>query len=269
MDSDSQIGGAKPKLKLKSTSISKNTASNKNKKTDKIAEDLATSVGKTITKDNEDKEDKKDKDKILEQDKGKKEIKGKAEKKGKEAIKVKAEKKRKEEIKGKAEKKGKEVKINKVKKSKKKEDKSVDKFEDEKNNIKIKTKEKDKKKKTIKKKSKIPNPKSSKEEIINLNDSQLDSKEYDYHQIIMNYDINNNKSINVLTQYEISVIIGKRASQIAMGALPLIKVTSNMNHIDIAEEELRQKKTPFIIKREIGERAEYWKIEDLELSDVI
>tara|TARA_B100000902_G_C27280331_1_gene901360 strand:- start:586 stop:1323 length:738 start_codon:yes stop_codon:yes gene_type:complete len=245
MDSDSQIGGAKPKLKLKSTSISKKTASNKNKKTDKIAEDLATSVGKTITKDKEDKEDKKDKDKILEKDKGKKEIKGKAEKKGKG------------------------VKINKVKNSIKKEDKSVDKFEDEKNNIKIKTKEKEKKKKSIKKKSKITNPKSSKEEIINLNDSQLDSKEYDYHQIIMNYDINKNKSVNILTQYEISVIIGKRASQIAMGALPLIKVTSNMNHIDIAEEELRQKKTPFIIKREIGERAEYWKIEDLELSDTI
>mgnify|MGYP001413236372 CR=1 FL=1 len=245
MDSDSQIGGAKPKLKLKSTSISKKTASNKNKKTDKIAEDLATSVGKTITKDKEDKEDKKDKDKILEKDKGKKEIKGKAEKKGKG------------------------VKINKVKNSIKKEDKSVDKFEDEKNNNKIKTKEKEKKKKSIKKKSKITNPKSSKEEIINLNDSQLDSKEYDYHQIIMNYDINKNKSVNILTQYEISVIIGKRASQIAMGALPLIKVTSNMNHIDIAEEELRQKKTPFIIKREIGERAEYWKIEDLELSDTI
>ena len=129
------------------------------------------------------------------------------------------------------------------------------------------------KKKSEKKSSKSINKKIINRDIIDLNNSNSDSnsnsKEYDYQNIIMNYNINNNKSVNVLTQYEISVIIGKRASQIAMGALPLIKVTSNMNHIEIAEEELRQKKTPFIIKREIGERAEYWKIEDLELSDVI
>ena len=162
-----------------------------------------------------------------------------------------------------------EMKVNNKEKDKvnnKKKDK-VDNKEEK--NIKVKRINNSKvKEKNKSKKSKSTN-KSSKEEIINLNDSQLDSKEYDYKQIIMNYDINNNKSVNVLTQYEISVIIGKRASQIAMGALPLIKVTSNMNHIEIAEEELRQKKTPFIIKREIGERAEYWKIEDLELSDVI
>ena len=162
-----------------------------------------------------------------------------------------------------------EMKVNNKEKDKvnnKKKDK-VDNKEEK--NIKVKRINNSKvKEKNKSKKSKSTN-KSSKEEIINLNDSQLDSKEYDYQQIIMNYDINNNKSVNVLTQYEISVIIGKRASQIAMGALPLIKVTSNMNHIEIAEEELRQKKTPFIIKREIGERAEYWKIEDLELSDVI
>ena len=138
------------------------------------------------------------------------------------------------------------------------------------NKQKLNTKSKKKTgKKSGKKSGKSINKKTINRDIVDLNNSNSDSKEYDYQNIIMNYNINNNKSINVLTQYEISVIIGKRASQIAMGALPLIKVTSNMNHIDIAEEELRQKKTPFIIKREIGERAEYWKIEDLEFSDVI
>lgn len=163
----------------------------------------------------------------------------------------------------------KENKGENIKEKEKKDDKPL-------NETSIKSKKENKQKlntkskqKSEKKSSKTNKKKTTKKEIVDLSNSKSDSIEYDYQNIIMNYDINNNKSINVLTQYEISVIIGKRASQIAMGALPLIKVTSNMNHIDIAEEELRQKKTPFIIKREIGERAEYWKIEDLELADVI
>ena len=124
-------------------------------------------------------------------------------------------------------------------------------------------------KKSKQKSDKKSKQKSDKKEIIDLKEPDVNSREFDYQQIILNYDVNNNKSINVLTQYEISIIIGKRASQISMGALPMIKVTSNMNHIDIAEEELRQKKTPYIIKRDIGSRSEYWKIEDLELSDAI
>lgn len=173
----------------------------------------------------------------------------------------------------KAENKGEDIKGKEKKGKGKKEDKPL-------NETSIKSKKENKqklntksKKKSGKNSGKSINKKTINRDIVDLNnsnsDSNSDSKEYDYQNIIMNYDINNNKSVNVLTQYEISVIIGKRASQIAMGALPLIKVTSNMNHIEIAEEELRQKKTPFIIKREIGERAEYWKIEDLELSDAI
>ena len=38
------------------------------------------------------------------------------------------------------------------------------------------------------------------------------------------------------------------------------------NHIEIAEEELRQKKIPFMIKRTVGGHVEYWKIEDLEVD---
>jgi DNA-directed RNA polymerases I, II, and III subunit RPABC2 len=158
------------------------------------------------------------------------------------------------------------VKGHKGKVSPEKEDKSLV----DKTSIKAKKEKKKKlKTKSEKKSSKTNKKKTTKRDIVDLSNSKSDSIEYDYQNIIMNYNINNNKSINVLTQYEISVILGKRASQIAMGALPLIKVTPNMNHIDIAEEELRQKKTPFIIKREIGEKAEYWKIEDLELCDAI
>ena len=232
MDSESQNGGAKPKLKLKSNSKSnkpKLQVSKKNKgKAEIVATALGTSAGKTIIQ-------------------VKNKVEGKDKSKDKKITKDNTLPEKKEK--------------SPVNKTNIKEDK-----DDNKGKSKPKSKEKSKEKSKPKTK---PKSKSSSHDIIDLSNPQLDSREYDYQHIIMNYNINNNQSINVLTQYEVSVIIGKRASQIAMGALPLIKVTPNMNHIDIAEEELRQKKTPFIIKREIGQHAEYWKIADLELYDTI
>lgn len=88
----------------------------------------------------------------------------------------------------------------------------------------------------------------------------------DFREIIKNYDITKNLSPPILTDYEFSLIIGKRATQIAYGANPLIDIQPSMNYIDIAEEELLQKKVPFIIKRNTGIHTEYWKIEDLEIN---
>jgi len=88
----------------------------------------------------------------------------------------------------------------------------------------------------------------------------------DYRNIISQYDPSKNVSIPVMTDYEIPLIIGKRATQIAYGALPMIDPQAGMNHIDIAEEELRQKKTPYIVKRTIGCRTEYWKVADMSVN---
>ena len=90
--------------------------------------------------------------------------------------------------------------------------------------------------------------------------------ESDYRTIMANYDPSKNKSPAVLTIYEVPLLIGKRATQLAEGARPLIAVAPGNNHIDIAEEELRQKKIPFMIKRTVGGHVEYWKIEDLEVD---
>jgi DNA-directed RNA polymerase subunit K/omega len=90
--------------------------------------------------------------------------------------------------------------------------------------------------------------------------------ESDYRTIMANYDPSKNKSPPVLTIYEVPLLIGKRATQLAEGARPLIAVVPGSNHIDIAEEELRQKKIPFMIKRTVGGNVEYWKIEDLEVE---
>ena len=79
------------------------------------------------------------------------------------------------------------------------------------------------------------------------------------------YDIKNNISEPILTKYEYTKILGMRAQQLAMGAEALIEVTEDLNDVVlIAEEELRQRKTPVIIQRNVGvNKYEYWKIEDL------
>jgi DNA-directed RNA polymerase subunit K/omega len=89
----------------------------------------------------------------------------------------------------------------------------------------------------------------------------------DYRNLMLNYDPAKNKSAPEMTKYELALVIGKRATQIAQGAIPLFDVPARMTHVDeIAEEELRQKKTPFIIRRDLGNgKYEYWKIKDMKL----
>ena len=76
-----------------------------------------------------------------------------------------------------------------------------------------------------------------------------------------------NKSEPIMTKYEYTKILGIRAQQIAMGAEPLIEVTKDLdNVVDIAKEEIRQRKTPIILERKIGlNDIEYWKLEDLTI----
>ena len=88
-----------------------------------------------------------------------------------------------------------------------------------------------------------------------------------YIDIYKNYDISKNITEPILNKYEYTKILGMRAQQIANGSEPLIKVTKDLdNEVLIAKEELRQRKTPIIIERKIGENEfEYWKLEDLTI----
>ena len=60
-------------------------------------------------------------------------------------------------------------------------------------------------------------------------------------------------------------MVGKRAKQIEEGANPNVKVLPGQSSIEIAEEELRQRKIPLIIKRPIGNTYEYWRPADMEV----
>lgn len=65
------------------------------------------------------------------------------------------------------------------------------------------------------------------------------------------------KSKKIMTKYEIAEVIAERARQIELGIVPNISLESKniynkRGEIDpalLAEEELRQGKTPFVIKR--------------------
>ena len=67
-----------------------------------------------------------------------------------------------------------------------------------------------------------------------------------------------------LTKYEKARVIGYRAQQIADGLEAFVDIVKLQHPTDIANEELIQKKLPYIIKRPIPDGTfEYWRINDL------
>ena len=71
-----------------------------------------------------------------------------------------------------------------------------------------------------------------------------------------------------ITKYEYAKIIGISAQQIETGRVPSIEIPpSIINPIEMAEYELANKATPFIIKRKLPNNTfEYWTIDQLELN---
>jgi len=54
-----------------------------------------------------------------------------------------------------------------------------------------------------------------------------------------------------LTKYERARIVGARALQLALGAPPLIEVSSTKDPIEVAEEELKAGVLPIVIRRRL------------------
>ncbi len=70
----------------------------------------------------------------------------------------------------------------------------------------------------------------------------------------------------ILTKYEKTMIIIERTQQLLNQSTPLINNAESYTSIDdIVEEELRQKKIPFIIRRAIGNQYDYYKLSDLDV----
>jgi DNA-directed RNA polymerase subunit K/omega len=74
-------------------------------------------------------------------------------------------------------------------------------------------------------------------------------------------------SMPILTKYERAKILGQRTKQLNEGSEPFITWDRpTMDNSLIAEEELMQKKLPFIIQRPMPNGGfEYWHVKDLEV----
>ena len=103
-------------------------------------------------------------------------------------------------------------------------------------------------------------------------DSQIEttlSKQvfHDHRDIIENYETlktTYKNKLKKITKFEIPSIIGFRAEQIANGSPVLVEVPKHMTKtLEIAEYEFKKGKTPFILKKRVGEAFEYWKLDDL------
>ncbi len=84
------------------------------------------------------------------------------------------------------------------------------------------------------------------------------------------YDVKKNIKNNKMTKYQYTNVLGIRATQIAYGATSKIEITSDMKSAEqVAEEELRQRKTPFFVAREINNNhIDLWRIEDMDIEPV-
>lgn len=88
----------------------------------------------------------------------------------------------------------------------------------------------------------------------------------DFNDIMRKYDPLKNKTKNILTKYERVKIIGLRSEQLQRGADPYVEVdkSKEFNPREIAMEELRQRKLPFMIKRPLPDgNFEYWRLDDM------
>jgi|TARA_Y100000389_G_C17420896_1_gene496662 DNA-directed RNA polymerase subunit K/omega len=69
-----------------------------------------------------------------------------------------------------------------------------------------------------------------------------------------------------LSKYEKTAVISERSQQLANGAESFLANPKSYNTVyEIALEELRQKKIPFIIQRPSSNKSEYWKLQDLKI----
>lgn len=75
------------------------------------------------------------------------------------------------------------------------------------------------------------------------------------------------RTLPILSKYEKTRVLGQRAKQINTGSKPFIEIDENIiNGYLIAQEELHQKKIPFIIRRPLPSGgSEYWNLADLEV----
>jgi DNA-directed RNA polymerase subunit K/omega/predicted NAD-dependent protein-ADP-ribosyltransferase YbiA (DUF1768 family) len=109
----------------------------------------------------------------------------------------------------------------------------------------------------------VTNPQTNQLELKILSKKDFD----DFTGFISKYDSKSNKSVNVLTKYEKTNIIGVRMEQLSMGCDTYISIdlANSLGCVKkIALAEFEQRKIPYIICRSMpNNMKEYWKLADL------
>ena len=86
-----------------------------------------------------------------------------------------------------------------------------------------------------------------------------------YEEVREKIKTNKKKTVPFLNKFEKARLLGVRIQQLSSGAQPKINTSGFNNIIDIVEEELRQRKIPLIIKRNLPNgQSEEWKLEEFE-----
>ena len=108
-------------------------------------------------------------------------------------------------------------------------------------------------------------------EVDDIDDTDISNEETNnikimsYNEIVSNISKKEKKTIPYLSKFEKARILGTRAQQLAYGAEPKIYTKNLLDIYAIANEELKQRKIPFIIRRTLPNGAyEDWKIEEFE-----
>ena len=86
-----------------------------------------------------------------------------------------------------------------------------------------------------------------------------------YDELIEKNKNTKKKTVPFLNKFEKARLLGVRIQQLSAGAEPKINISGFTNIIDIVEEELKQRKIPLIIKRNLPNgTSEEWKLEEFE-----
>eukprot|EP01114_Cavostelium_apophysatum_P010139 TRINITY_DN2359_c0_g1_i1.p1 TRINITY_DN2359_c0_g1~~TRINITY_DN2359_c0_g1_i1.p1 ORF type:complete len:149 (-),score=16.02 TRINITY_DN2359_c0_g1_i1:88-534(-) len=76
------------------------------------------------------------------------------------------------------------------------------------------------------------------------------------------------KTTRYMTKYERARVLGTRALQISMNAPIMVELSGQTDPLQIAREELKQKKIPLIIRRYLPDESyEDWSVDELEITE--
>ena len=96
-----------------------------------------------------------------------------------------------------------------------------------------------------------------------MEDNNLDILSYD--EIVEKNKNTKKKTVPFLNKFEKARLLGVRIQQLSAGAEPKININGLNSIVEIVEEELRQRKIPLIIKRNLPNgSSEEWKLEEFE-----